>query len=313
MLFFDYKEVYDKLSFPICINLMKKVFIDLENGLNTQIQRTGMGVPNGVLAYMPCYLGGNHCFGAKLISVYPGNAAEGYPSHQGYVMVFDEQHGTPVAIADACAITEIRTACASAAATDLLANADSQILAILGSGAQARTHLAAMLCIRPIKEVHIWSYHNEHAEVFADKMSNQYNIPFYVHPTVESAVKNADIVCSVCRTKAPIIKSEYIAPGTHINAVGTCNPFYREIDSRLAAKSRFFVDQIEACKEESGDFLIPLKEGLIDESHIIGTIGGILCNRAPARQTESEITIFDSLGLAVEDLICADYLYRSNQ
>ncbi len=304
------EEVEKNLTYPICIELMKKAFSDMEKGLTKQVVRTGMGLPFGAFAFMPCYLESNHCFGAKIISVCPGNSKEGFPSHQGYVMLFEAAHGTPVAMVEASAITEIRTGAASAAATDLLARKDAHKLTILGSGAQARSHLAAMTCIRDITNVTVWSYHRENAERFIEEVKHQYACSFYVSTTIEDAVKEADIICSVCRTKDPILKSDWVRPGTHINAVGTCSPISREVDSALVAKSRLYVDQREACEAESGEYLIPLQEGRITKDHILGSIGELINGTAIGREDDKQITLFDSLGIAVEDLICADYLYK---
>ncbi len=311
MILIDKQAVYERLSMKRCVDLMKEAFADLETGINRQNVRTGMGLPKGALAFMPCYLGRRKSFGAKLISVYPGNASEGWPSHQGYVMIFDEEHGEPVAAVDACAITEIRTAAASAAATDLLARKNCTHLAILGSGAQAVSHLEGMLSVRPIDSVNVWSYHYDHAVRYAETMREKYPaLEISIFDTPSAAVKEADIVCSVCRSREPYLFADMIRPGTHINAVGTCSPVSREVSSDLVAASRLYVDQVEACKAESGEYLIPLKEGLIREDHIVGSIGAVLNGDVQGRQNNSEITLFDSLGLAVEDVICADELYR---
>ncbi len=310
MLIFEKKEITEHLTYPVCIELMKKAFSDMEKGLTRQIVRTGMSLPLGAIAFMPCYLDDSKSFGAKILSVYPGNSKNGHPSHQGYVMLFEAEHGAPVAMADASTITEIRTGAASAAATDLLARKDSTKLAILGSGAQAKSHLAAMTCVRPITEVFVWSYHIENARKFITEMAPEYPCTFILCESVKEAVQNADIVCSVCRTRDPIIEADFIRPGTHINAVGTCSPISREVDSLLVSRARLYVDQREACKAESGEYLIPLSEGLITEDHIAGSIGEVQNGTAPARENDEQITIFDSLGIAAEDIICADYLYR---
>lgn len=307
----DQEEIYTRLTMPRCIALMKEALAGLESGVNTQNVRTGMGLPQGALAFMPCCLGRRGTFGAKVIAVYPGNSAHGLPSHQGEVLLFDEATGRPVALADACAITEIRTAAASAAATDLLARKDSRHLAILGSGAQAVTHLEAMLAVRDIRRVSVWSYHREHGERYAENMLQRYpGLPIQVCDTPADAAREADIICTVCRSKEPFLFADMVKPGAHINAVGTCSPVSREASSDLVARSRLYADQLEACKAESGEYLIPLQEGVISDSHIVGSIGGVLSGTAPGRGNEEEITLFDSLGLAIEDVICADDLYR---
>ena len=308
---FDRDEVYSRLTMPVCINLMKEALAGLDDGTNVQTVRTGFGLEKGVLAFMPCSLKKRGSFGAKIISVYPGNSSDGYPSHQGQVLLFDAEHGEPVAMADACAITEIRTAAASAAATDLLAREDSRSLAMLGSGAQAVTHLEAMLAVRNIETVTVWSYHREHAEQYAQTMRKQYpSLNILVCETVREAVREADIVCSVCRSREPFLFSDMVKQGTHINAVGTCSPVTREVSSDLVAASRLYVDQKEACMAESGEYLIPLREGVITPEHIVGSIGALINRKVPGRTDDTQITLFDSLGLAIEDVICADWLYR---
>ena len=311
MIVIDKDAVYRQLSMSRCIELMKEALSGLDSGVNSQNVRTGMGLPKGGLAFMPCYLGGRGTFGAKIISVYPGNSQAGYPSHQGYVLLFEAEHGTPVAAVDACAITEIRTAAASAAATDLLARKDCSRLAMMGSGAQAVSHLEGMLAVRPIRAVSIWSYHREHADRYAAAMREKYpQLAFSVYDSPDEAVRNADIICTVCRSRDPYLFADMIRPGTHINAVGTCSPVSREIASDLMAASRLYVDQAEACKAESGEYLIPLEEGLISEDHIVGNIGAVINGAVPGRRDDIEITLFDSLGLAIEDVICADELYK---
>ncbi|MBQ9326568.1 MAG: ornithine cyclodeaminase family protein [Clostridia bacterium] len=311
MILIDRDEVYEKLTMPRCISLMKEAFAGLARGVNTQIVRTGMRLDNGALAFMPCSLGERGTFGAKIISVYPGNSQDGYPSHQGEVLLFESAHGTPVALADACAITEIRTAAASAAATDLLARPDAHALAMLGSGAQAVTHLEAMLAVRPVCDVYVWSPTPSHAADYAARMAARYpRLALHLCASPREAAQHADILCTVCRSRDPFLTRDMVQPGAHINAVGTCSPVSREVSSDLVAAARLYVDQVEACRAESGEYLIPLKEGLITESHIQGSIGDVLTGKARGRESMQEITLFDSLGLAMEDVICADDLYR---
>lgn len=310
MKIFSESDVYNLLTYPACIGLMKKCFSQLDKNEIQQPVRSGMGVSGGGLAYMPCYLAAENSFGAKIISVYPGNAAQGFPSHQGVVLLFEGKNGIPAVMADACAITEIRTAAASAAATDLLARKDSHKLAIIGSGAQARTHLAAIRTVRKIDEVTVWSYHKENAEKYAKEMSGKHPVPITVCSTVQEAVQDADIICTLCRTKDPLLELSQVKPGAHINAAGTCSSSSRDLSSDLVAASRFYIDQMEACLAESGNYLIPLAEGRIHEGHIAGSIGEIINGKVPARRAEDEITVFESLGLAAEDVICADYLYK---
>ncbi len=311
MIVISKEEVHQALTMSRCISLMREALSGLEDGTNKQSVRNTMAMPTGLLGFMPCYLGARHKFGAKIISVYPENSKRGLPSHQGQVLLFEEGTGAPVALVDAGAITDIRTAAVSAAVTDLLARKDSSHLAMLGSGAQAIAHLEAMLTVRDIQSVTVWSYPRAHGEQYVENMRKKYpHLPITLCETVREAVKDADIICTVCHCTDPILFGDMVRPGTHINAVGACTPTTREVSSDLVERSRLYVDQIEACLAESGEFLIPLKEGLITKDHIVGTVGAVMLNRVQGRRSSQEITLFDSLGLATEDVICADALYQ---
>jgi len=165
-----------------------------------------------------------------------------------------------------------------------------------------------MTTVRKITEVRIYDMSSERAEKYAAEQSAKYGIPVTPYESAREAVEGADIVCTVTPSTEPYLRREWVKPGTHINAVGTFTPATREVTSELVAASRFYADQVEAMKKECGEYLIPLSEGLITESHIIGSIGDILLGRVPARRNETEITLFDSLGLAVEDVMCARFL-----
>lgn len=311
MIIISKEEVHQALTMPRCISLMREALTGLEEGVNTQSVRSTMAMPTGLLGFMPCYLGARHKFGAKIISVYPENSKRGLPSHQGQVLLFEEETGEPVALVDAGAITDIRTAAVSAAVTDLLARKDSRHLAMLGSGAQAIAHLEAMLAVRDIQEVTVWSYPKAHGEQYVENMKKKYpKLPITLCETAADAVKGADIICTVCHCTDPILFGNMVSPGTHINAVGACTPTTREVSSDLVKLARLYVDQVEACRAESGEYLIPLKEGIITKDHIVGTVGAAMLGRIPGRLSPQEITLFDSLGLATEDVVCADALYQ---
>ncbi len=307
----DANEVRALLTMPECINLMKEAFKKLESGNAGQPIRTIHPFPDGNLfGFMPAWL--DDCFGAKIITANHGNVGTKYPSHMGYVMVFDSAHGAPIGMADAGVITEMRTGAVSAVATDLLARKDASKLAIIGCGAQGRSHLAAIMCVRDIKEVYCYDIVPESAQKYAKEQSEKYGIAVIVKSSVKDAVLEADIVCTLTPSKEAYLEADWISSGTHINAVGTFSPTTREVTSELVAKSKLYADNIESMKKEAGEYLIPLKEGLIDESHIVGSLGEVLLGKAPARQTSHEITLFDALGLAVEDVTCARYLVWDN-
>lgn len=294
-----------------CIAVMKKALTDLAKGDATQQLRSVFPIEGkNVFGQMPGYLKNEGVFGTKVITVFPDNYKSGLPSHQGLVLLFDAKNGELKATVDGSEITAIRTAAVSGIATDLLAKKSATVLSILGSGEQARSHLEAMLLVRPIKLVKVWSRSKKNGIAFKKEMEHKFNIRIEVFETVEEAVHDTDIICTVTATTQPILKGAWIKEGVHINAVGACLPTDRELDSSLVEKSRFYVDRIESAVNESGDYLIPLQEKVITDTHIIGEIGQLLIDEIESRKTDKCITIFDSLGLAIEDIAAANFIYK---
>jgi ornithine cyclodeaminase len=291
---------------------MADVFKMLSRGNAVNPLRNLMWLPdkNGLIGMMPAYLGDSQVMGLKAISVFPANHATDYDSHQGTVMLFETQNGRLLAMMDAGKITAIRTAAVSGVATRLLARDDAENLAILGSGVQAKTHLEAMQVARKIRRVRVWSRELSHAQKFADLQSTDRNIPIKAADTVAEAVRGADIICTVTSTTEPILQGAMISPGTHINAVGSSVPFARELDTAAVVKSNLFVDRRESVLNEAGDFLFPKKEGAIDDVHILAEIGDILLDKIKGRESNKDITLFKSLGLAVEDVAAAHFIYQ---
>jgi ornithine cyclodeaminase/alanine dehydrogenase-like protein (mu-crystallin family) len=241
--------------------------------------------------------------------VFPGNHGTEYDSHIGAVMLYETQHGQLLAIVDASEITGIRTAAVSGVATRLLAREDADDVALIGSGVQARSHLKAMLLARKIKRVRVWSRNPEHAQTFAERESQQAGLTIEPMFTVPETVEGASIICTTTSSPEPVLKGEWIAAGTHINAVGSSVPFTRELDTAAVKNARLFVDRRESTVNEAGDFLFPKKEGAIGDDHIVGEIGELLLGKVGGRQSAQEITLFKSLGLAVEDLASAHHVY----
>lgn len=302
-------EARERLTMPACIDLMRTSLRELEAGRYIQPLRSIAILPGGEkFGFMPAYLG--DCFGAKVLSAFPQNAGTGYPSHIGYVMLFESQHGTFLGMADASVITEVRTGAVSGVATDLLARPDAHRLAIIGAGAQGRSHLAAMAAVRDIRTVMVFDQNPQAARQYCAEMSAKFGIPVQAAASAREAVEGADIVCTVTPSKDPYLESDWIAPGTHINAVGAFTPTTREVTSALIARARLYADQVEAMQKECGEYLIPLQEGLIGPDHIVGSLGDVLLGRAPGRTSPDEVTLFDALGLAVEDVACASFLCR---
>lgn len=295
-----------------CIQLMRDTLAALARGEATQVLRTAMKLEErNVLGVMPSAFQSKNIAGTKVITVMPENSQKGLPSHQGIVIVFETETGTLKAVVEGEAITAIRTAAVSAVATDLLARKDSKVLAILGTGVQARMHLESIQLVRKIEQVFVWDRKVASAQKYAEEMSQQCKIPISYCETAEEAVKAADIICTVTAAKEPILFGKHVKKGAHINAVGACTPDCRELDTELVKMSRLYVDQIESAINEAGDFLIPYKEGAVDEKHIVGEVGKILLGKVEARQTDHEITVFEALGLALEDLAAADFVINA--
>jgi len=259
---------------------------------------------------MPAYLGAPRAMGLKAVSVMPGNHGAAYDSHQGGVLLFEVEHGSLLAVIDASSITAIRTAAVSAAATRALAREDAGDLAILGSGVQASSHLEAMRVARPIRRVRVWSRDPAHARAFAERESVRRRAPVEPVTDARAAVLGADLICTTTASREPVLRGDWISPGAHINAVGSSFATGRELDTPAVKRARLYVDRLESALHEAGDFLIPRTEGAIGEDHIVGEVGGVLLGSVAGRRSEEEITLFKSLGLAVEDLAAAHHVYR---
>jgi ornithine cyclodeaminase/alanine dehydrogenase-like protein (mu-crystallin family) len=301
-------EIEKLLSMRDCIDLMADALVSLARGQVILPLRPVLRIPDSPSAFavMPAYSQSLKAIGAKLISVFPGNHGTALDSHQGVVVLFDGENGSPLAMMDAASITAIRTAAVSGVATRHLARRDATALAILGAGVQARTHMAAMMAVRPFKKVMVWSRNPDHARALVAKSGWTDGA---VAADVQSAVRDADVVCTVTASREPVLRGEWLRPGTHINAVGASLPTTRELDTEAVRRARVFVDRRESALNEAGDLLIPISEGAITADHIVAEIGELLSGHDSGRETNDEITLFKSLGLAVEDLAAAHYLY----
>jgi ornithine cyclodeaminase/alanine dehydrogenase-like protein (mu-crystallin family) len=307
-------EVAEFLPMKECIAVMREALSALASGNAHQPLRTIMRPADaqGVMGLMPAYMSGDHAaFGLKAICVFPGNPAQGKDAHQGAVLLFSGETGELLAMMNASAITSIRTAAVSGVATDLLARADACKLAILGSSVQARSHLTAMSQVRSIKGCRIASRHFEHAQNFAEEMRPEFSFPLEPVETVEEALKGADLIVTATNAVEPIVKREWISAGAHLNLVGSSTPKTREVDSETMAAASLFVDRRESTINEAGDYLLAVREGLIGPNHIRAEIGEVLKGDKPGRTSPEEITLFKSLGLAIEDLFAAEFVYRN--
>ena len=313
LLILTHSEVAQLLPMPECIAVMEEALAALARSEAEQPLRTIFKPVNvkGVMAMMPAFRAGDSpTFGLKAICVFPGNASIGMDAHQGGVMLFDGKTGVPLALVNASAITAIRTAAVSGLATRLLAREDATELAIIGAGVQARTHLSAMACVRPIKRARIASGHFDSAQKFAKEMQPQFPFPVEPVETAEAAVRGADLIVTATTAREPVVQRDWISPGAHLNAIGTFSPNAREIDTATMTAATLFCDARESVLNEAGDYLLAAKEGAIGPDHIRAELGEVLIKTHPGRTSPDEITLFKSLGIAIEDLAAAAYVYR---
>ena len=311
------RDVRALLPMPECIDVMADALGQVAAGGAVLPLRTvlRLGDSTNAFAAMPAILGAGRdaSLGAKIITVFPGNDATPFDSHIGVVLLFDAEHGTLLAIADASSITAIRTAAVSGLATRLLANDDANTLAILGAGVLAMPHLAAVSAVRPITRVTVWSRSGaadgSRAQRFAARARQTFGIDVIVSGSVEDAVRDADVVCTITSSREPVLEGRWLRPGVHVNAVGASLRTARELDTVAVVRSRLFGDRRESVLAESGDVLIPIAEGAIGDAHLLGDIGEIIAGRIKGRTSRDEITLFKSLGLAVEDVAALRFIH----
>jgi len=316
LLVLNHDEVEKLLTMNECISVMETALVSLAREefyqpLRTIIKPVGV---KGVMALMPTFrFGASALFGLKAICVFPGNAALGKDAHQGGVMLFDGFNGELLAVINASAITAIRTAAVSAVATRWLANPDAKDLAIIGAGVQARTHLEAMTCVRSLERVRVAAGHLESAQKFVAEMQPRTSSKLEAVATPAEAMNGADIIVTATTAREPVMQRAWISPGAHLNAVGTFSPEAREIDTATMSAATIFVDRRESALNEAGDYLIAAREGAIGPEHIRAELGEVLTGAHQGRSSSSEVTLFKSLGLAIEDLAAAAYLFQKAQ
>ena len=313
ILILDSTQIRELLPMPECIELMADALAALARGEIFQPLRTIIRPPQarGLLGLMTAYRTGEQgAFGLKAITVFPENPAQGKDAHQGAVLLFNRETGELLALMNASEITAIRTAAVSAVATRLLAREDAETLAIVGTGVQARTHLTALALVRSIKNARVVARNFEHAAELVREMQPKFSFPIEPVRTNEEAVRDADLIVTATSSLEPVINKDWISAGAHINAIGTHSPNSREIDSGTMGAARIFVDRRESALNESGDYLLAAKEGMVTPDSILGEIGELVIGSKPGRTSASEITLFKSLGLAIEDVACANYLHQ---
>jgi alanine dehydrogenase len=288
----DEEAVRQHLRMEELIPAMARALADLSMGRAVQPVRTTLAVTghSGFFAVMPAYAG---ALGAKLVTFYPAN--QGIPTHHALILLFRPETGEPLAVLDGRLITEMRTAAASAVATRLLARPEASVLAILGSGVQARSHLEALRLVRGFRDVRVWSPRN--AGPFAERFG------IHAASSAQEAVRGADVVVVATAARTPVLLGEWLSPGTHVNAVGAVRPDWRELDDEALRRARLYVDSREAATQEAGD--------VIAAPEVFAEIGEVVAGTRPGRQSAEEVTMFKSVGVAVEDVATADLVYRA--
>lgn len=307
----DREEVAERLTYEVCIPIVRKAMIAFSKGETRQLLRSIIPLAEGrMFGVMPGAMGADAPFGAKLVSVFPENFAKGKQSHQGLVILFDPETGAPACVIHAGEVTAIRTAAASAVATDALARPEASRLALLGYGEQAATHAEAISKVRKIEAITVWGRDPARAEAFAARMDAELGIPVTAATDARAAVAQADIVCTVSAAKEPILKGEWVAPGTHLNIVGSSYAGPTEVDNDLVVRSRFIADSREGVLAQGAEFLKAKEAGLIGDDHVVGEIGQVLAGDLEGRQSVDQITAYKSLGHVVQDLASGWALYR---
>jgi ornithine cyclodeaminase/alanine dehydrogenase-like protein (mu-crystallin family) len=301
-------EVVELLDYEGCIEAMDAILRSHARGELTLPLRSIVRSPDGsnFLGLMPSHRAGDSpLYALKTVCVFPDNPKRGLDAHQGTVTLFDGETGQVRALMNASPVTAIRTAACSAVATRALARDDVHELAIVGAGVQGRSHIGALSAVRPFEHIRIASRTAEHGEELAAEFENAEAVS-----SIEEAVRGADVIVTATNSPTPVIRREWLKPGAHINAVGACLPHTRELDSATVAAAAFFTDSRESCVNEAGDYLLALDEGEIQADHLRGELGDVLTGAIPGRTSDEEITIYESLGIAVEDLAAAEYVVR---
>jgi alanine dehydrogenase len=269
-----------------------------------------VGPTKAFFGVMPAYIEEPPSLGAKLVTVFNRNSERDLPSHLATILLLDPETGALLAMMDGRYITEARTAAVSAVSARHLARADAGVLAIIGSGVQARSHLEALAEVRPLSEVRVWSPQARSRERFVSEMSAHVSVPLRADDSAADAVRDASLVVLATASPEPVVQDAWIAPGAHVISVGACRPDQREMDPALVARSTLFVDSKAAALVESGDVLLGINEGRFDAGHVRGELGELVLGRVQGRNSHDDITVFKSLGMAVEDVVAADLVYR---
>ena len=312
MLVLTHTQVRELLPMRECMAVVSEALGDLARGKGSQPLRSEIVLPDrqGVLAWMPGSLASGRPFGVKILAVIDNAAAMGLDSHQGGVMIFDPDTGSPLALLEAGAITAVRTAAVSAVATEKLARSHATTLAILGTGTQARSHIEAMLEVRPFENIRVWSRNPDAVEKCVEQQAARFDVRIEAAADVRSAVAGADVVCTTTSARKPILFGDMLGDGVHVNAVGASVPSWMELDTEAVRRSKLFTDRRESLENEAGEYRLALEEGVIGADHLQAELGEVLIGAHPGRTSDDDITLFRSLGLAVEDIAAGKLVYE---
>lgn len=306
------QELHEKISMPTAIDLMKQAFSLISSNDAIAPARTVLDTQDhsGRALFMPSYSSALGLFGLKMVSLFEGNAKHSLATIQGQMLVMDAIAGTPLALIEAASLTALRTGAASGLATHLLARKDAGILAVFGTGAQAITQIEAILCARKLHEILVFGSTRAKAELFCNQLKKITDIP--ARPAFAHDLKTADIICTATTSATPLFTIDQIKEGVHINGIGSYRPTMQEIAPAIIHAGVLVVDQRKAALEEAGDIVIPIRNGLFSEAHIHAELGEIINGHKKGRVNDQQITIFKSVGNALQDLVVANFLVKAN-
>ena len=299
MIFLNRDQINDLISMEEAIRAMGTAFAQLSSGEAVVPPRLSLDIPdkNATSLVMPAYATGSPYYTVKIVSVNYSNPDKGLPLIHGVVQVFDAENGKHIANLDGASITAIRTGAASGLATDLLAKENANVCAVFGTGVQAASHIEAVLAVRPIEKIIVFSRSKPSAEKFCSTLANQVQCGI----GKKESLLEADIVCTTTPASSPLFETDKIKPGCHLNVVGSAQPSFREVPTALVARSKIIVDKREACEQEAGDLIIPAQEGSWSFEQVHGELGQVVSGDIIARESENEITLFKSVGNAIQD------------
>ncbi len=308
-------DVRQAVTMAEAIQAVKGAYVQLSAGQAVVPLRTPVPVERreGVTLFMPAYLSASDALGAKIVSVFPGNLARGLPLIHAVVVVVDAETGRPIALMDGTYITALRTGAASGVSTDLLARSDARVVAVFGAGAQARTQLEAVCTVRPIEKAWVYDTMPDRAVAYSREMRARGRpIPtdIVVADSPADALREADVVCTATTSSTPVFDDADLKPGVHVSGVGAYTHEMQEIPAETVVRAKVVVDSRVASLAEAGDLIIPLAEGLITEASIHGEIGEVAAGKIPGRESDTEVTFFKSVGLAVQDVAVAELILQ---